>query len=81
MFCQSHPVPRAKVEDEIERLESENIVTPTNWSEWAMPMVVIPKPDGTVRLRGHYKVTVIPARKVDKYHRRYFCIPHWGSDI
>ena len=39
---------RAKVEAEIERLESEGIITPTNWSGWAMPMAAIRKPDGTV---------------------------------
>ena len=55
VFCQSHPVPfamRGKVEAEIERLESEGIITPTNWSKWAMPVVAISKPDGTVRLWG-----------------------------
>jgi len=58
---------RAKVEDEIRRLEIEGIITPTNWSEWATPVIAIPKPDGTVRLCGDYKVTVNPAIKVDKY--------------
>ena len=70
VFCQSHSVPfamKAKVEEEIERLENQGIITPTNWSEWATPVVAIPKADGTVRLCGDYKVTVNPAIKVDKY--------------
>ena len=58
---------RAKVEAEIERLESEGIITPTNWNEWATPVVAIPMPDGTVRLCGDCKVTVNPAVKLDKY--------------
>ena len=70
VFCQSRSVPfamKAKVEEEIERLENQGIITPTNWSEWATPVVAIPKADGTVRLCGDYKVTVNPAIKVDKY--------------
>ena len=62
VFCQSRSVPfamKAKVEEEIERLENQGIITPTNWSEWATPVVAIPKADGTVRLCGDYKVTVI----------------------
>ena len=58
---------RAKVEDEIERLESEGIITLTNWSEWAMPVVAIPKPDRTAQLCGDYKVMVNPAIELDKY--------------
>ena len=37
VFCQSRPVPfamKAKVEEEIERLENESIITSTDWSEW-----------------------------------------------
>ena len=37
-------------EAEIERLDNEGIITPTNWSKCATPVVAIPKADGTVRL-------------------------------
>ena len=39
-------------------------------SEWAAPIVTIPKKDGRVRICGDYKVTVNAALDVDK-----FCAP------
>ena len=53
VFLKARPVPyslRAKVDAEIERLQKEGIITPIEWSEWVTPIVVVPKPDGTIRL-------------------------------
>ena len=69
VFMKARPVPyslRTKVETELERLERENI-TPVTWSEWATPVVVVPKADGSVRLCGDFKVTVNPALNIDQY--------------
>ena len=52
----------------------EGIVTPRtigytteNHSDWAAPIVVVPKGDGCLRVCGDYKVTVNPVLAVDKY--------------
>ena len=51
---------KPKVEEELRRLQNEGILTKVEWSEWATPIVPVPKKDGSVRLCGDYKVTVNP---------------------
>ena len=58
---------RGAVEDEFDRLEREGILEKVTLSEWAMPVVVVPKADGSVRLCGDFKVTINPLLKVDQY--------------
>ncbi|XP_052767906.1 uncharacterized protein K02A2.6-like [Mya arenaria] len=61
IFCKARPVPYAikeTVEREFERMEKEGIVYKVKHSEWATPLVVVPKPDKGVRICGDYKVTV-----------------------
>ena len=36
-------------------------------SDWAAPIVTVPKKDGTIRICGDYKVTVNPVLEGDKY--------------
>lgn len=50
IFMKAQPVPyslRSKVEMELNRLEQEGIITAITWSEWATPIVVVLKKDGT----------------------------------
>ena len=66
----ARPVPysvRKKVEDELNRLQELGIISPVSWSEWATPIVVVPKQDGAIRLCGDFKVSVNPALKIDMY--------------
>ena len=56
-----------RVIQEIDRLEKAGIIKPVEFSDWAAPIVPVVKPDGSVRLRGNYKVTVNRVAKVDKY--------------
>lgn len=69
-YCKPRQVPyalRPKVEAEIDRLEKEGILSKVNYSEWATPVVPVPKQSGAVRLCGDFKITVNPALKIDDY--------------
>ena len=69
-FCKARPVPYAlqeAVDAEYHRLESEGIVEKVEFSEWATPMVHVPKTDGITRSCGDYAVTVNPQLNVPQY--------------
>ena len=55
------------IDDELSRLEREGILEKVTHSEWATPIVAVPKPDGSVRLCGDFKVTVNQSLNVDQY--------------
>nr|XP_023990507.1 uncharacterized protein K02A2.6-like [Salvelinus alpinus] len=61
IFHKPRPVPYAlkeAVEMELDRLQKNNIITKVARSDWAAPIVVVPKKDKTVRVCSDYKVTV-----------------------
>ena len=61
IFCKARPVPfalRPAVERELTRMQSEGIIYPVDFSDWATPLVCVPKTDGSVRICGDYKVTL-----------------------
>ena len=58
---------KSQVEQELNRLEREGVLKRVNHSQWAAPIVTVPKKDGTVRICGDYKVTVNPVLDVDQY--------------
>ena len=69
-FCKAHLVPfalKAAIERELDRLESEGILEKVSYSEWAAPVVLVPKTEGTIRLCGDYKVTINPQLEIDQY--------------
>jgi len=38
-----------------------------SYSEWAAPIVPVPKPEGNIRLCGDYKVTINSQLEIDQY--------------
>ena len=70
LFLKARPVPCAlkeKVEQELHRLEDEGIIYKVIQSDWAAPVVLVPKKDGSLRVCGDYKVTVNQCADVDQY--------------
>ena len=51
----------------MERLESLGVIEKVSYSDWAAPIVPVPKADGSVRICGDYKVTVNPVLQVDQF--------------
>ena len=69
-FFKARPVPymlRTKVEKELDRLLSEGVLEPVQFSKWAVPIVPVVKRDGSIRICGDYKQTVNQASLVDPY--------------
>ena len=58
---------RKKVEEELQKLEQDQVTEPVKYSDWAAPIVPVLKPNGQVRICGDYKVTVNKASKLEHY--------------
>ena len=61
IYFKSRPVPyalREAVEAELNKLEENGVIVKIDRSDWASPIVVVPKADGSVRICGDYKVTI-----------------------
>ncbi|KXJ10636.1 Uncharacterized protein K02A2.6 [Exaiptasia diaphana] len=70
VFSKARPLPFAdkeRIEAELQKLESQEIIEKVVHSDWAAPIVPIVKPTGAIRLCGDYKVTVNTVSKPDKY--------------
>ena len=70
VFHRPRPVPFAIREAlglELDRLESEGIVERVETSEWAAPVVPVPKKNGCIRLCGDYRISINPHLEVDQY--------------
>ena len=95
-FCRPRSVPYAikeKVGHELDRLEGAGVLRKIDYSDWAAPIVPVPKPDGSIRICGDYKVTINPQLMVDQYPLPQpsdlmarltggpvFC-PHWSAVV
>ena len=58
---------RSAIEEELDCLEREGIVKKATHSEWATPIVAVPKSDRRVRLCRDFKVTINQALCVEQY--------------
>ena len=70
LFFKPRPVPyalRARVEEELKRLEAAGIIEPVTHSDWAAPVVPVVKGDGSIRQCGDYKLTINRVASLEKY--------------
>ena len=58
---------RDAVGAEIDRLEKMGILEKVDHSDWATPIVPVPKKDGKFRICGDYKVTINPVLDIDQH--------------
>ena len=61
IYFKSRPVPyvlREAVLAELNKLEENGVIVKVEQSDWASPIVVVPKSDGSARICGDYKVTI-----------------------
>ena len=58
---------RDAIGHELDRLEKQRIIRKVTHSEWAAPIVAVPKKDGKFRICGDYKVTINQVLSVDQY--------------
>ena len=66
----SRPLPyamKSQVDVELDRLLKEGIIEPVDNAEWASPVVVVRKKNGSIRLCGDFKVSVNPHIEADEY--------------
>lgn len=55
------------VEKQLEKQVADGLLVKVDTSEWATPIVVVPKKNGDVRICGDYKVTLNPALLIDEH--------------
>jgi len=70
VFQKARPVPyalRPAVEKELKKMEDEGIIEPVEVSNWATPIVCVPKTDDSVRVCGDYKGTVNPVIETEQF--------------
>ena len=70
VFQKARPVPyalRPAVEKELKKMEDEGIIEPVEVSNWATPIVCVPKTDGSVHVCDDYKGTVNPAIQTEQF--------------
>ncbi|XP_062373268.1 uncharacterized protein K02A2.6-like [Sardina pilchardus] len=70
IFKKARPLPYAlkgTVEQELDRLEAMGIISKVDRSDWASPLVVVPKSDKSIRICGDYKVTINQSVEEETY--------------
>ena len=70
IFKKARPVPfalKSAVDKEIDRLEADGVLVKVNHSDWASPIMVVPKSDGGNRICADFKVSINQCIDVDRY--------------
>ena len=70
VFCEARSVPymmRGKIECTLDCLQSEGVISPVEFSDWACPIVHVLKSDGSIRICGDYKMTINKYSKQDQF--------------
>ena len=55
------------IEKDLSWLQQLGVIESVKYSNWAMPIVPVPKPDGSVRICSDFKVTINPVLQIDKH--------------
>ena len=60
VFCKARPVPYALCQnvEELDCLENQGVVKKVEQSDWASPIVCVPKKDESIRICGDFKVSI-----------------------
>ena len=69
-FFKPRPVPfllKDKIEQELNNLQEQGIISPVQFSSWAAPIVPVLKKNGKMRICGDYKITVNQAAPTETY--------------
>ncbi|XP_062703621.1 uncharacterized protein K02A2.6-like [Aedes albopictus] len=70
VFCPKRPVAYAMydaVDQKLDRREKLDIITPVDYSEWAAPIVVVRKANGSIRICGDYSTGLNAALQPNQY--------------
>ena len=70
VFQKARPVPytlKKPLEDTLDELEREGVLIKADHSSWESPVVLVPKPDKSIRMCEDYKVSINPWVKTDGY--------------
>ena len=58
---------KEELDKELDRLESEGIITLITNAKWAAPTVPVEKQDNSIRVCGDYRLTADKAARLDTY--------------
>ena len=70
VFRPKRPVPYASlplVDAELQRLEAEQVIVPVSYSSWAAPIVVVKKPNGSLRICANFSTGLNAALQQHHY--------------